>query len=529
MNRQVLHHVLLLFVLGMPFAKAEQQHSAADVILAKILTDVRPVDKDRAYFLVDSIYHNNSEPETKIHALFIHAYLYHDAFDVPHSLEKSFEAIALAEKHKAYKWLSRLYGFAGAEYSRLGLFTEAQLYFNKVEPVLPKIVNEKDRIFSTYYYYHLLSAFYFEQEKYEQSIESIEQSEDELIKIAPMLLHNSHYIVSDLQNKGLNYQKLKKYDIALDLYNQALTHLNKDADLAESLTAAYVYAGLGQVYLLERNPAQNKEIQAYLHKALSIAIQNNNRDLKKDTYLSLSEYYEYIGDLVNYRKYNKAFLNELETKQQFKETTIDQLLHKQYLLQNKIDNKNKNYFVIIITILGALVLVPIFILLKNRKSNSLLNAKKQNKDYLQQLTTCSRTDLPLHLPGVAWNTTVIAPDDTELTERLRQFEFSKGYLDSTLSLESLAKLLHTDSKSLNQVLKRYKNTDFKTYLSQLRLLAVIDMLRFEKKYRKYKIGHLATSVGYNSHSSFTVEFKKQIGVNPSFFIQYLKEIEHKPA
>ncbi|KZE77663.1 hypothetical protein AV926_14010 [Myroides marinus] len=528
MMKKTISYLVGVFFLFSIFIQA--QNKETEILLAKVLTDIRPVDKNRAFYITDSIYQNDADVHIKIHALFINAYLYHDDFDIPNSLGKALQAIELAEKNKSYKWLSRLYGFVGAEYSRLELFSEAILYFNKIEDVLPKINDEYDRVFSTYYYYHLLSSYYYKKKDYKKALESIALSEKDLDKISSMLLHSADYLGANEQNKAINYLELKEYDKAKEAYEKGYSYIKNSNQFESSLTTAYIYIGLARIAFQQNKGLSSEEILDYYLKGLNIATINNNRELKEEIYCYLSDYYEHNGDLRNYSKYNKAYLQEKEAKEEFRATTVNELLEKQYIQKERIDIKNKKYFTVIVSFLVVLILFPIgfYIWRERSRKNLLVNAKINPSNLLFQLIHEEKDKLLGLFVGVLWIDEEEAnQNESIIIERLKQFEKSKGYLDNSVSIESLALMCQTTSTVVINVIKKYKKIDFKTYLLHFRLLEVILLLRFEERFRTYKIGHLAEVSGFSSHSSFTIDFKKTIGVNPSFFIQYLNEMKIK--
>lgn len=515
---------IILLICSLSYA----QVSKSEKLLGTILTEVRATNKERAFFLVDSIYKNETDVHVQIHALFIHAYLYHDEFDIPSSLQFAFQAIDLAEKNKSYKWLSRLYGFAGAEYSRLGLFSEAMLYFDKIEAILPLVNDEHDRNFSYFYFYHLLSAFYYEQKNYNEALLSIQRAESYIAKIGDALIHYNHYMCSVEQNKGINYLELKQYEKAERANEKGMAHILQEEQIDDFLALGYIYVGLAKIYVLQQKTNATDQILDYYQKGLHIATVNDNRDLKEITYEYLSEYYESIGDWEKYSKYNKAYLDERREKEEFKTKTVNELLAQQHLHKDEIKSKNKKYLVVIVAFLVVLLLVPgVYYIVRRKRMDKEKKAVSSSTAFLQSLAKAKESELALLFAGITWYITEVDNSQRETIEALVRFEQEKMYRDSSVTLESVATYAQITPEVIVSILKKYKHVDFKVYLSQWRLYESVKLLRFERDYRDYKISHLADVVGFGSHSSFSIEFKKSIGVNPSFFIQYLDEIEKK--
>ncbi|MGG5506348.1 MULTISPECIES: helix-turn-helix domain-containing protein [unclassified Myroides] len=517
-----------IFIALLMCTLAQAQGSKSEMILSSILTEVRSTNKERAFFLVDSIYKNDVDIQVKIHALFIHAYLYHDEFNIPTSLQYAFQAIDLAEKNKSYKWLNRLYGFVGAEYSRLGLFNEAKLYFDKIETVIPLVSDEHDRNFSYFYYYHLLSASYYEQKNYDEALLSIQRAESYISKIGDLLVHYNHYMCSIEQNKGINYLELKQYDKAEKAYEAGYDYIMKEEHIEDYLALGYIYAGLAKLYVLQQKPISADQILDYYHKGLYIAIANDNRDLKEICYDYLREYYESVEDWKNYSKYNKLYLSERQEKEAFRTKTVNELLEQQHIVKDEITTKNKKYLVVIVSFLVVLLVAPgIYFLVKRQRKSNKKEQELHSTAFLQKFVQGKVSDLASFFPGVNWCTSSYKEEDQATIEALMRFEQEKGFVDSTMTLETLANHCHTTTEELTKILQQQKQVEFKVYLTQWRLFESVKLMRFEKEYRDYKISHLAEVVGFGSHSSFSIEFKKNIGVNPSFFIQYLEEIEKK--
>ncbi|WP_158961037.1 helix-turn-helix domain-containing protein [Myroides fluvii] len=507
---------------------AQAQVSKSEMLLANILTEVRSKNKERAFFLVDSIYKNETDIHVKVHALFIHAYLYHDEFNIPTSLQYAFQAIDLAEKNKSYKWLSRLYGFVGAEYSRLGLFNEAKLYFDKIETVIPLVPGEHDRNFSYFYYYHLLSAYYYDQKNYNEALLSIQRAESYIAKVGTALIHYNHYMCSLEQDRGINYLELKQYDKAEKAYDKGYEYIRKEEDIEDYLALGYIYAGLAKLYVLQQRPVTANQVLDYYHKGLHIAIVNDNRDLKETCYDYLREYYESIEDWENYSKYNKLYLNERHEKEAFRTKTVNELLEQQQQFKDEITTKNKKYLVVIVSFLVVLLLAPgIYFVIRRKRNKENEAGEESSTAFLQKIVQAKESELAAFFQGLSWYNIPCDEKEKAIIEALLRFEQEKRFTNSALTLEMLAEYCQATTTALAYVFQKHKQVEFKTYLTQLRLLESVKLMRFEKEYRDYKISHLAEVVGFGSHSSFSVEFKKSIGVNPSFFIQYLEKIEKK--
>ena len=119
----------------------------------------------------------------------------------------------------------------------------------------------------------------------------------------------------------------------------------------------------------------------------------------------------------------------------------------------------------------------------------------------------------------------ISPEVEEnILTGLQTFEENLHFNDKNISRYNLAHTLNINTKYLSAVIKKHKNFNFNQYINHLRINYIVNQLKNEPQYRKYKINHLAEITGYSSHSAFSLEFKKVIGLHPSAFIKTLDEI-----
>ncbi|HNP17223.1 MAG TPA: ABC transporter permease [Fulvivirga sp.] len=94
----------------------------------------------------------------------------------------------------------------------------------------------------------------------------------------------------------------------------------------------------------------------------------------------------------------------------------------------------------------------------------------------------------------------------------------KFYLESTVSLSSLAKELHTTTHHLSQVINESKRMSFQELISQYRIREAKRILR-DPSHQQAKIETIALMVGYYSKSSFNTAFKKYTGLTPKEYKQ----------
>ncbi|WLD23144.1 helix-turn-helix domain-containing protein [Flavobacterium dauae] len=111
----------------------------------------------------------------------------------------------------------------------------------------------------------------------------------------------------------------------------------------------------------------------------------------------------------------------------------------------------------------------------------------------------------------------------ELLQKLNVFEDNQAYLNSKITINSLAKDLNTNSKYLSEVINNCKGQNFTNYLNQLRIKLILTQFDDNKKLRKLTISAIAEEFGFNNARSFSEAFFKVTGLKPSYYISQLEK------
>lgn len=113
-----------------------------------------------------------------------------------------------------------------------------------------------------------------------------------------------------------------------------------------------------------------------------------------------------------------------------------------------------------------------------------------------------------------------APDTLHaLTARLKDFEKSELLNDPELSLQTLAKQLSTNPKALSIVIKNLYQKDYRTYISDLRITRLLDMLRMDPRMRNYRLSDLGATVGFSNVKTFKTAFHNKMGITITKWLQ----------
>ncbi len=150
--------------------------------------------------------------------------------------------------------------------------------------------------------------------------------------------------------------------------------------------------------------------------------------------------------------------------------------------------------------------------------------QKRQKKYqtilenLEKKTENSSTSIAKSPPSVI-------PISKEILEvvllKLNVFEQQKGYLSTSINLNSLSKILDTNSSYLSKIINHTKGKSFKNYLNDLRIENALEELKNDPQNRKFTIEAIAFDFGFKSAESFSKKFKSAYGMYPSKFMKNL--------
>lgn len=93
---------------------------------------------------------------------------------------------------------------------------------------------------------------------------------------------------------------------------------------------------------------------------------------------------------------------------------------------------------------------------------------------------------------------------------------NQPYIETSLSIYDLAKMIDTNYKYLSKTIKQEFNQNFVSYINSYRVEEAMNLLK-NSKYNNYTIEALAEMSGFKSKSAFNTAFKKLVGATPSEF------------
>jgi AraC-like DNA-binding protein len=524
-----------------------KQTTYANAYLSRAKKEGEAIDKARGYYLVSKLYEGNksiqyldsaivfakSTNDIKLpaYAYSRKAYALQEQYRFREAIDNYILAQNEAKKNNIDFYYDAKLSIAILRSEELGEVQEAlDLYsecyqFYKVKDI--KSIKYSSNYLSTLFaladaqkaMQRTDSATYYNQLGYRES------------KFIKEPLFNALFIL----NEGANQVVKKNYKVALDSIYKALPKMiaykNKDNTLA-----SYYYLGKSRDGLGNTNEA----VKNFLKVDSMYKITKRLTPEFMDGYPYLIDYYKKKGDKTNQLKYLTTYMSidstlqhnykELTKKLQ-KEYDTPQLLEtKQSLIHDLQKGEQRGFWII-----GLLIVIVVVIgalgwrqyQLKNTYHLRFEKIMSEATSTTNKGATATIVSKPMERNSNKTNVIGIAADLVkQILERLAIFEIQKGYLESGLTVQQLAKILETNSKYLSQIIKLYREKTFINYINDLRIDYVIAQLQTQKGLKNYTIHALAVECGFNTAESFSSAFYKKTGLKPAYFIKELLELNN---
>ncbi|KQT20544.1 hypothetical protein ASG31_17405 [Chryseobacterium sp. Leaf404] len=322
------------------------------------------------------------------------------------------------------------------------------------------------------------------------------------------------------KTKGINEIHQKNYSEAISDLKKSIPALKKVNDFSW-ISAIHYYIGLSY-----RNSGDVKD--AIIHYKAVDSIFNRHNFIFPQTRKNYEELIDY------YRKNNDPKQELYYTKQLLKVDSVltndfkylADRIHREYdtktLLKAQENLEDKNSFaeklVIILSVallvLGALV----FYWFKRKK-----DLQKKYNQILEELETVR----PEVTKPEEKNSEKISKLDPAviktLQEKFREFEKGKRFLEKGITAGRLAAEFETNATYFSQFVSEFKDSNFNTYLNNLRIKYAVDQIYNHKEWRKYSVEDIALACGFSNRQSFSNFFYEQNGMRPAEFLKKRNE------
>lgn len=334
---------------------------------------------------------------------------------------------------------------------------------------------------------------------------------------------NDDHTSKDIFVEARGYLGLAKVYNKEHLYDKAIKYSSEALDLFEKTGKPFYIAS--SHYILANNYlaiSNLKNTKIHLDEAISIANQNSLIELKAQINLLYARYNNIIGKGLNssefYEKYitttdslfsqqNQNMLAKFQVELDNMEKDYKLKEAEQLNLQKELELSQKKRQIIFISTISLLLLLGILVFatmnIKMKKTNRTLFLK--NKELLKQEIKSPQTGSGMEISESLQNE-IIFRLNTEMDE-------NKIYLKNDLTLQSLSKVLGTNSSYLSQIIKTAYNCNFSTFLNKIRIIEAQKMI-LDKKFDHYTIDAISKECGYNSKSTFNKAFKDFTGLTP---------------
>ncbi len=381
-----------------------------------------------------------------------------------------------------------------------------------LQPFLENTSSEKEQLVVSQLY-QLLAKNAIAQKKFPEAKNYLEKSADlakDSTAFSRIILQENRLLLGSIffETSQINYAK----NIAQDLQR-------------ELKVSKFVYLK-ARVNLLQGKIASSEKKYDYaisvLEDGLAILGDADFLPLKTEIQKELLKNFLATGNTENYRVLTNKNSKEtelLESNKKGARRDLVQLRSERNLLINENTKKQQNLKLIFIII--TISLLPVAAIVFYARENQKAKILSKQIAFFRKWHRITPTEVQ---EKPAPKKPLFIPEETEkeLLRQLEDFEQSGNFLDKNMSLATLAGQLETNTKYLSEIINKYKDKNFNTYINELRVNHVVELLSTDSSYLQYKISYIAEIGGFTSHSTFTNVFKSITGMSPNEFMQTLK-------
>ena len=402
-------------------------------------------------------------------------------------------------------------------YRKLGIIPKAEERLKLVEKEIDS--NPTDFPDKISFYTDFLTAksvLLVEQKKYADALKTLDESF--LNKFAnqfPYQISKAYIQLSKV------FAMTQQTDKSLGFAEKALL-LSQKSGLEENF-AAYAELDVAKLQFIKKNKQQ---YLSQIPKLEVLSEKVNDVVLKKNIHQFLADVYLSEGDNNRYQSHNIKYLalNESINAAHQKASDLILSLTENDLLTENQERSKTNYLLICVIGIAVIVLMIVFLFRFRTRQNY-----NYYKDYISKLKKANKqAEAVIQDKEPVEETSKVSqfiPEKTEhiILEKLITFERGTDFTKKSLTLQSMAKELDTNTRYLSEIVNKHKQKNFNSYINELRVNFIIEKLRTEPAFLNYKISYLAEESGFSSHTSFSTVFKTVTGISPKEFISFIKK------
>ncbi|WP_312765647.1 helix-turn-helix domain-containing protein [Epilithonimonas sp.] len=520
---------IFIFLITIIFAKISAQNPEEyNKIYTKTYIDISQKDFPKALKIADSLFSISETPRFKVKSLMLSASLLQQSGDIKKAIGYAVRAQQISNDNDDFIWKAKISGFLASQYRQLKLFEQSKKYIDETTEATKKISDQKI-VDQTMGFIMQEKAYYeLEMKDYKKSISYVLEAQkyfDLNGQTNPFVIANNNQLL------GLIYYRVKEYDKALDFYDVALKNLEQ---MQDNFMKALVLNGIAKIFIAKKDVKQAKK---RLDEAKRLAEESPYLSLKNEVYETSQEYYSLTRDIDKLQESKikqDSIVEKISTNSSsFISDSVSKLIKKNDDIKKETEKKSILIWIALLFIISGITYFFLYRKKQKNKFDKVIQAMEKQK---------KAQDLNIEIPPKNFHDEDLnesSPDNqsedpeqnmmmTPATEKkillkLEKFEQSKLFTRSTVSLPYLASYCNTNTKYLSYVVNTYKKKDFKNYINELRIKYIIDKLKNDPQYHKYKISTLAEEVGFSSQSKFAAAFRKITELSPSQFIEHLKK------
>ncbi|OAB80150.1 helix-turn-helix domain-containing protein [Cochleicola gelatinilyticus] len=493
------------------------------------------------------------------------AIVYSQANDHDKAIRASERLLSFTEENELTKYYSRTYQMAGMTYIKAGTFSRGLRLFENSLAIAERNEDINSIQIATYF----ISLFQAIEGNYISAINSQHRMIKRIEGFNDLPKKQKQHLVLLAENSiGDTFLKAKNGDSAYHYINKNLQQVLKNKKDSCMIRTLYVQLGHAEILKKKYDEAKKsldysmrycrpltkfdsmivggyyakvyagkkdfKKTISYLEDGFSTyEVSDKEEGFMDDFYLVLANAYKEEKNLEKASYYYQKHVHSIKEFAKIKDTLNSSFRNKelrefenelQALKEEKDEKQNTlNYF-----LLGGslIILTLLFFLLKFYRD------KKSNEAKFEALLKkIERAEKPENIIDTKdqileeSNTTDI-PEETkqQILEGLKKLENKEYFLKQECNSYNVAKKINTNTSYLSKVVNAHFGKNFNTYINDLRINYAIVRLKDDVIFRSYSIQSIAEELGYKSADSFTKYFKKDTGLNPSFYIKEIKNI-----
>lgn len=440
-------------------------------------------------------------PTQRMQALLIATNLYKLNGERCMAIETAENAQKEAEKENLYLWQAKFLSFLSSEYKTLNMLERGHVKLSKAIEVAQKAPKTDELFRFNKNAYKEMALYAVSNNNYLEAISYMQTSTDWAKKIQD-IDQKTYSIASNYQYIGSLYIELNNPDSALYYLNSASRLVNDSKQLNAKILLNYIYTLKGEVYFKKKNYT---DTQKHYYLALNSPTEYRTTLINSELYKNMVDYYIEVGNVDSLRYYKKKVDSVAQIISNCNAKTINSVT-------KELDNSQQEQsHTLIYYLISTLALVSIigWVFYQKRTKKKRMTTPKVG----QNIESESVKNNALQISSTT---------QQRILEHIKTFEENQEYLNPKISATLLANQFETNTKYITHILRETYGKDFTTYINELRINHITQLLEEEPKYRQYKISYLAEIGGYSSHSKFTAMFKKVKDCSPSEFINNLE-------